>query len=210
MFLKRLEDPELNQKIRKEMEENITRRGGPASLFILKEKKFLSELADSWGMNAVDAAIKIQREGGSGIISFNMTDYDLENIIKSPYGMIGSDGGISSTDNAGHPRSFGAFPRVFEVYVREKQLLSWEEAVRKMTSAPANQLGLHDRGVIRPGMVADIVVFNPNTIKAKADYENPGQFPGGIPYVLVNGVIVIDKDKYTGAKAGKVLLHNSN
>ena len=137
-----------------------------------------------------------------------MSDYDLENFIRSPFGMIGSDGSISSPMNAVHPRYFGTFPRVLGVYVREKKLLEWEEAVRKMTSAPANQLGLTDRGILRPGMAADIVIFNPETVKDMATYDNPSQYPEGILYVLVNGVLVVDNNKYTGARPGKVLLHN--
>lgn len=207
MFLKRLEDPATNEKLREGIQSNISRRGGAQSLFILKEKRFLSEMAVSWDLDPVDAVVRIIKEGGSSVISFNMTDYDLEKIIQSPFGMIGSDGSISSSQKAGHPRAFGTFPRVFEVYVKEKQLLSWEEAVRKMTSAPANQLGLSDRGMIRTGMIADIVVFNPETIRARADYENPGLFPEGIDYVFVNGIAVINKGEHTGARAGKVLIH---
>ncbi|HBE39638.1 MAG TPA: hypothetical protein DDW27_00220 [Bacteroidales bacterium] len=206
-FLKRIETNETREKIIKEMNENILRRGGADAIYILKEKAYLSDLARAWNTDAADAAIRIQKNGGSGIISYNMTDYDLENYIRSPFGMIGSDGNISSPDHTGHPRSFGTFPRVLSVYVRDKKLLTWEEAVRKMTSGPANQLGLKDRGIIRPGMVADIVIFNPETVNDKADYINPALFPEGILYVIVNGLIVIDDNKHTAVKAGKVLLH---
>lgn len=205
-FLKRIEEEETGAKIFSEMQENIARRGGADALFVIKEKAFLSELAVSWNTDPVKAAIRILRDGGSGVVSYNMTDYDVENIITSSYGMIGSDGNISSPENFGHPRSFGTFPRVLRVYVREKKLLGWEEAVRKMTSAPANQLGLKDRGILRPGMAADIVVFNPETVRDMADYDNPTLYPEGIPYVLVNGIIVIDDNKHTGARAGRALL----
>ncbi len=204
-FLQRLEDRNAKEKIRNEMSNNIDRRGGAHTLLVIKENAYLSELSEKWNMHPVDAAIEIQKNGGSSVISFNMTDYDLENFIRSPYGMIGSDGSISSHNYSGHPRSFGAFPRVLGVYVREKNILSWEEAVRKMTSAPATQLGLLDRGMIRPGMMADIVIFDPESVIDTATYENPSQFPEGIPYVLVNGKIVIDNDNHTGIKAGKVL-----
>ncbi len=207
MFFKKLEDPEISDKLRSGIQSNIVRRGGPGSLFILNEGKYLSELAESWGLDPTDAVIKIQREGGSSVISFNMTDYDLENIIQNPVGMIGSDGSISSKLKAGHPRAFGTFPRVFEVYVKEKKILTWEEAVRKMSSAPANRLGLTDRGLIRPGMIADLVIFNPETIRSKANYENPGEYPEGINYVIINGVPVIENGKHTGIRAGKVLRH---
>jgi len=205
-FMKKLDSKDEGGKIRGEIEDNISRRGGAGSLFVIKENAFLSELAKSWNMNAIDAAVKIQKNGGSGVISYNMTDSDLENIIKSPFGFIGSDGSISKPSNVGHPRSFGTFPRVLGVYVREKHILTWEEAIRKMTSAPANQLGLRERGIIKQGMIADIVVFNPETIKDRATFDNPSLYPEGIPYVLVNGIIVIGNDKHTRANAGRVLI----
>lgn len=204
-FLKRMEDNTTAARIREEISGNIERRGGASSLYIVREKARLSELAAKWNIEPADAAIRIQSNGGSAVISFNMTDEDVETIMKSPYGMIGSDGNITQPDNTGHPRSFGTFPRVLGIYVREKQILGWEEAVRKMTSAPAAQLGLHDRGLILQGMAADIVVFNPATVADLATYENPSLPPAGIHYVLVNGTLVIDRENHTGARPGKVL-----
>ncbi len=206
-LFQRIEDLDLKEKLINDIQDNIIRRGGPEALYIINEDAYLSELAESWNLEAPNAAIKIQEAGGSSVISFNMTDYDLENFIRSPFGMIGSDGSISSSGNRGHPRSFGAFPRVLGVYVREKNILTWEEAVRKMTSAPASQLGLWDRGIIRPGMIADLVIFDPEKVTDKATYQNPSQYPEGIPYVLVNGKIVIDNDRHTGINAGKVLIN---
>ena len=204
-FFERLKEPDFEERVKKEMAENIERRGGGKALLVVKENAYLSDLAEKWELSEIEAAIHIQRGGGSSVISFNMTDNDLENFMMSPYGMIGSDGGISSPDHNGHPRAFGAFPRVLGVYVREKNLISWEEAIRKMTSAPANQLGLRDRGIIREGMIADIVIFNPETVIDKATYVNPSLHPEGIPYVLINGIVVIDDGEHTGAGAGKVL-----
>ncbi len=208
MFLERLEDSGVKERVRREMRDNIDRRGGAHTLLVINENAYLSELSENWNMDPVDAAIAIQKNGGSSVISFNMTDYDLENFLRSPFGMVGSDGNISSPGSGGHPRSFGAFPRVLGVYVREKNILSWEEAVRKMTSAPATQLGLLDRGIIRPGMMADIVVFDPETVSDMATYQEPSLDPKGIPYVLVNGRIVIDNENHTGVKSGKVLKKN--
>jgi N-acyl-D-amino-acid deacylase len=204
-FLKRLEDEDSGRKIREEMRQNIDRRGGAHTLLVITENAYLSELAGKWNMDPVDAAIRIQANGGSSVISFNMIDYDLENILVNPYGMIGSDGSVSSAGSAGHPRSFGTFPRVLGVYVREKNILTWEEAIRKMTSAPANQLGLFDRGVLRPGMLADIVIFDPEAVTDTATYEEPSQYPEGIPFVLINGKIVIDKSNHTGIRSGMVI-----
>ncbi len=207
-FFKRYEDTGERQKIRNDMLANIERRGGPETLYIIRENALLSELAEKWELDPVDAAIEIQRNGGSSVISFNMTDHDLENFMKSPYGMIGSDGSVSSPGSMGHPRSFGTFPRVLGVYVRERNILSWEEAVRKMTSAPATQLGLFDRGIIRTGMFADIVIFDPERVTDRATYENPSLYPEGIHWVLVNGKIAIDENGHSGVPAGRVLRHN--
>lgn len=204
-FLKRMEDNATAARIREEITGNIERRGGASSLYIIREKARLSELAGKWNLGPADAAIRIQTNGGSSVISFNMTDEDVETIMKSPYGMIGSDGNIAQADNTGHPRSFGTFPRVLGLYVREKQILEWEEAIRKMTSAPAAMLGLHDRGLLLQGMAADIVVFDPATVTDQATYEYPSLPPAGIPYVLVNGTLVIDRENHTGARPGKVL-----
>lgn len=203
--LERLESSELGDKLRAEMRDNIERRGGASTLYIVREKAFLSDLAAKWDCDPVEAAIRIQKNGSSTVISYNMTDHDLETILKSPYGMIGSDGSVGRQDNSGHPRSFGTFPRVLRLYVREKNLLTWEEAVRKMTSAPAERLGLWDRGIIRPGAFADIVVFDPLTVSDKATYESPTEYPEGILYVLVNGKTVIDNHVHTGLTPGKVL-----
>jgi N-acyl-D-amino-acid deacylase len=204
-FLERLKESKTKKRIYDDMRSNISRRGGGNTLYIIKHNAFLSDLAKLWELDEVDAAIKIQSEGGSSIISFNMTDHDLENIMQSPYGMIASDGSISGIDEGGHPRSYGTFPRVLQVYVREKNLLTWEEAIRKMTSAPAIQLGLRDRGLLQQGMMADIVVFDPERVREKSSYETPAIYPEGIPYVLVNGIVVIDGETHTGASAGRVL-----
>ncbi|HEY8131960.1 MAG TPA: amidohydrolase family protein, partial [Thermoanaerobaculia bacterium] len=106
-----------------------------------------------------------------------------------------------------HPRSYGTFVRVLGRYVREKKLLTLEEAVRKMTSLPAARVGLRDRGLLRPGMKADLVVFDPATVADTATFENPHQYAVGVSYVIVNGVVVVDDAKVTGARPGRVLRH---
>ena len=104
-----------------------------------------------------------------------------------------------------HPRSFGTHPRVLAKYVREEGLLSLEEAIRKMSSGPANRLGLSDRGVLRPGMRADMVLFDPDTVQDEATFEEPERYPTGIPWVFVNGVAVIAEGEPTGELPGRVL-----
>ncbi|NHJ24876.1 MAG: D-aminoacylase [Candidatus Lokiarchaeota archaeon] len=138
----------------------------------------------------------------------SMSDEDIERIMTSPFQMIGTDGaGVPANPMIGvvHPRLFGTYPRIFALYVRERQLLGWEEAIRKMTSFPARKIGLRDRGLIYEGNWADVVVFDPKRIRDKATYNNPIQFPEGIMYVIVNGVIVVDHGKQKRKYPGKIL-----
>jgi N-acyl-D-aspartate/D-glutamate deacylase len=124
--------------------------------------------------------------------------------------MVGSDG--SALANYGilgekmvHPRNYGCYPRILGRWVRDEKLISMEEAIRKMTSLPAQILGLQDRGLIREGMCADIVIFNPETVIDNATYQDPLQYPEGIKYVIVNGEFVIKDGRHTGAKSGAIL-----
>jgi N-acyl-D-aspartate/D-glutamate deacylase len=120
-----------------------------------------------------------------------------------PRAMFGSDGVLIGDKPA--PRTYGTYPRILGEFVRDERLLSLEEAVRKMTSAPATRLGLADRGRLVDGLKADIVVFDPERVRALATYEDPRQFPEGIPYVLVNGQLVVDGGEHTGALPGRAL-----
>jgi N-acyl-D-amino-acid deacylase len=150
-------------------------------------------------------------EGGSvGCVYFIIDEADLALAMKQPWVAVGSDGSALATDGplrAGvpHPRNFGTFPRVLGRYVREMKVISLEEAIRKMTSLPASILGLSDRGSIKEGQWADLVIFDPATVADKATFEDPFQYPVGIDTVLVNGQVVLDEGKHTGARPGKVL-----
>ncbi len=104
-----------------------------------------------------------------------------------------------------HPRCFGAFPRFLKKYVEEKHIVSWEEAIYKITGGPAQKLGLKHRGLIKKNYWADLVLIDPNKISDRATFENPYQYPDGIEYVIVNGKIAVNKDGYTNEKAGKIL-----
>ena len=130
--------------------------------------------------------------------------------MKQPWVAVGSDGSslaIEGPLRAGvpHPRNFGTFPRVLGRYVRELKVIPLEEAIRKMTSLPASILGLTDRGTIKDGQWADLVIFDPATVADKATFEDPFQYPVGIDTVLVNGKVVLDEGKHTNARPGKVL-----
>jgi dihydroorotase/N-acyl-D-amino-acid deacylase len=126
--------------------------------------------------------------------------------MRHPQTMIASDGRLSTPgDGHPHPRAYGTFPRVLGRYVREQRLLTLEQAVHKMTGMPAARLGLRDRGVLRAGAVADVVVFDPATVADRATFEQPHQYPVGIGTVVVNGVVAVDGGTPTGARAGRVL-----
>jgi dihydroorotase/N-acyl-D-amino-acid deacylase len=156
--------------------------------------------------NAAETAMSIVERGGASGIFHAIDERDLERIIVSPLTMIASDGEVPIFGKASpHPRSYGTFVRVLAVYVREKGLLTLEEAVRKMTSLPAWRLGLHDRGVLRPGMKADIAVFDAARIRDTATYENPHQYAEGVAQVLVNGEVIYEKGAMTAARPGRIL-----
>ena len=133
---------------------------------------------------------------------------DIKVMMQHPAGMIGSDAFLIG--GRPNPRSYGTFPKVLRWLVREEKVLTLEQAVRKMTFLPAQKYGLLDRGILRDGMKADIVIFNPDTVSDMATLEKPKQYPVGIDYVFVNGVLVVDKAKHTGALPGKVLTIKGN
>jgi N-acyl-D-amino-acid deacylase len=125
--------------------------------------------------------------------------------MKYPYNMIGADGGVSNGRGMPHPRTYGTNARVLSRYVREQKIISLEEAIRRMTSLAAQKFQLKDRGQLKEGMAADIVVFDEATVKDNATYEQPHQYSSGFKYVIVNGVVVIDDGKHNGVRSGKVL-----
>ena len=136
-----------------------------------------------------------------------MSDVDIDRIFQQPFTMVAADAGVIDIkdDSVPHPRAFGDNPRALGVYVREKKLVTLEDGIRKMTSLPAQTFGLWDRGVLRPGMAADIVVFDEKTIADAATYKAPKQFPTGIDYVIVNGKAVVEAGHHTGERPGKIL-----
>jgi len=156
--------------------------------------------------NAAEAALWIVENGGCSGIFHAINETDLERILRHPATMIGSDGEIPIFGQAHpHPRSYGTFARVLAVYVRERRTISLEEAVRKMSSFPAQRLGLQDRGLLRPGMRADIAVFDPARVRDAATFERPHQYAEGISSVIVNGIVVFERGAMTPSRPGKVL-----
>ncbi|NJN41646.1 MAG: D-aminoacylase [Flammeovirgaceae bacterium] len=156
--------------------------------------------------NGADLVIEVQLSGGASCIFHAIDENDVRNIMKHPMTMIATDGRlVKPGDGHPHPRSYGTFPRVLGHYVREEKVLTLPEAIHKMTALPAIRMGLLDRGIIAEGLKADIVVFNAETVIDKATFEDPHQYPVGIEYVLVNGVITVDKGVFTSNRGGRVL-----
>lgn len=212
-LLERLKDSDLLPKIKKEMAENIERRGGADTLVISSfpkkrewEGKSLEEIAMILSKSEVDAAIELILLGGPGVISFNQSDDDVEYFMQKSYVMTGSDGSVQIPGEAlPHPRSYGTFPRKIRKYVLEKKLLTIEQAIHSASGLPAEMLGFTNRGQIKEGYVADIVVFDPETITDKATFDDPHQYSEGILCVLINGITAIKDGQFTGALAGSPL-----
>lgn len=220
-LLSRLKDPETRRKI-KEDSATILRfeRGGgdPKNVVIANcdwnhslAGKTLADVVRDRGMeptleNSAEAAMWITEQGGCQGIFHAINEADVERILKHPATMIGSDGEIPTFGEAHpHPRSYGTFARVLAVYVRERKAITLEDAVRKMSSFPAQRLGLHDRGVLRPGMKADVAVFDPDRVRDLATFDRPHQYADGFSHVIVNGQIVFERDAMTPARPGRVV-----
>lgn len=182
----------------------------------------IEEIARLRGVNPFEAYLDLlmEEEASGSIIGYYYNEEDIREVLKHPASMIGSDGYALAPYGAlgrglRHPRSYGAFPMVIRKYVRGegnealgdvgRRILTLEEAVRKMTSLPAQRLGLLDRGLLRVGMWADIVILDPERVRDKATYLDPYQYPEGIEYVIVNGGVVIRRGMHTGALPGKIL-----
>jgi len=218
-FLERLKNPELKRKIVEETRVVLDDRGGPEKAVLTRfspnrqyEGKTLKEISAMKAKDPVDVMLDliVEAKGETPVVNFNMMDDDVEAVMRHPAVMFGTDGyslapyGVLGRGKP-HPRSYGTYPRVLGRYVRDRKLLTIEEAVRKMTSLPAQRLGLQDRGLIKEGMYADIVVFNPRNVRDTATFTDPHQYPDGVEYVIVNGTIVMEKGEHTGALPGMVL-----
>lgn len=218
---KRLQDPALRARILPVVVDNILNdRGGgdPVNIQIAACRfdpslagKNLAQITRERGMqptveNAALVAMDIVEKGGASGIFHAINEDDVVRIMQYPGTMIASDGEVPIFGRASpHPRSYGTNARVLGVYVREKRVITLEDAVRKMTSLPAARINLPDRGLLRPGMKADIAVFNPATVRDTATYEKPHSYAEGVSLVVVNGQVIVDGDKMTDARPGQVL-----
>jgi N-acyl-D-amino-acid deacylase len=154
----------------------------------------------------IEQMLDMYEAGGAGMIYHGMDEGDVKRIMQEPFTMIASDSGVRQVDESvPHPRGYGNNARVLGHYVRELKLISLEDAIRKMTSLPAQTFGFHDRGLIREGFAADLVIFDENTIADQATFDKPHQFPVGISYVIVNGAPVFESNQMTAARPGVAL-----
>ncbi|MFQ6114965.1 MAG: amidohydrolase family protein [bacterium] len=221
-FIERLKDRDNYRKIRDAVIERrlATARGIDKlkTIYVSRntnhpeyEGKNLAQILDLLGRdrtvsNAADLIIELQKEDRPRGIFFQMAEEDVATLMQKCYNMIGSDGKIEIPGvEVPHPRAYGTFPRVLAKYVRESGVLSLPDAIRKMTSLPAQAMGFHERGVLRAGMYADIVIFNSEEIQDTATFENPHQYPKGIHWVIVNGNIAAHDGKVMEKDGGKIL-----
>ncbi len=200
--------PSRKHEDRSEVQKGINAIGGPNKVLITScsafpeyEGKTLEQAAAIAGKDPVDTYIEIVKKGGAGVIGYGMAESDVKTFYQTPWVMVSSDGGIGSR----HPRGTGTFTRVLGRFARENKWLTLEDAVRKMSAMPAARLGLKDRGLIKKGMKADLVLFDPDTVIDNATFTEPQVFSSGIKTVFVNGIKVWDQGKTTGQLPGRVL-----
>jgi len=232
-LLERLRSPETREKLKREMKKTLYPSyqhwiavGAWDKIWLavstknpdLVGKNF-EEIGKIRGQDSLDAIFDILLEEGKELYDVSMvgiqhSEEDVKELLRHEICMIGSDGEVLSTVGPlrkmkRHPRCFGCYPNILQKFVREENVIALEEAIRKMTSFPAQKLGIRDRGMIQEGMWADIAIFNPKTIRDKATIENSSVYPEGIEYVLVNGQIVVEKNEHMGVLSGKVLRHST-
>jgi N-acyl-D-aspartate/D-glutamate deacylase len=206
-LVQNLHDPALHEKLVAEMTDNLRRRGGADSLLMTAGKdktilgKTLAQIAKERHESPVDAAIEISANGDSSVASFNMKESDIEAFMREPWVMTCSDG------SSGHPRKYGTFPRKIHDYVYERHVISLEAAIHSSTQLTAETLGLKERGLLKAGYFADVLVFDPKTYNERGTYEQPELLATGVRYLTVNGELAVDGGALTGKLAGKALGH---
>ncbi len=204
---------ELRNEIRAEVKTNIARRGGADTLMISRysvnpsfEGKRLSELAKAAGVAPEEYALQLLEKGDASLVSFNMSEGDIEGIMQQPWTMTCTDGDLVAMGvGVPHPRAYGAFPRKLKKYVRERGAVNLEAAVRSMTTLPATVFGMKDRGQLRAGAYADVLIFDLAAVNDAATYEKPHQLAEGMTDIIVNGELARRDGRFTTTLAGRVL-----
>jgi N-acyl-D-amino-acid deacylase len=217
----RLTDTPTRARVRQELIEKARQRGVPDFSFAVVANHSANQSFNGKNIAEItkltkqktdlesqaEQVIEIQLAGGAQMVLHSMSDTDVDRIFRQPFTMIASDSGIHNPDSPSipHPRGYGNNARALGLYTRDKKLVGLEETVRKMSSLPAGTFKLWDRGLIRPGMAADVVIFDESKVADRATFEQPKQYPTGIHFVIVNGQVVIENDKHVGAKSGQIL-----
>ncbi len=215
-FQARLKDPEQSKRIRAAVAGTLAGRDGSKSLRIARYKpkpawqgKDLETIAGLEKRDAVDIVLEIERNGGAQVVSFGMSEEDVRLIMKQPFVATASDGGSMVPDTSvPHPRSYGCFPRKVGRYAIEDGVITLEHALRSCNGVPADILRLPERGYLKVGHFADVVVFDPKTFRDQATFDKPHQYATGVRYLFVNGKLAVSEGKPTGTLAGKVLRLN--
>lgn len=226
-WIERMRDPEVRARVAAEMRrpgqgwENLYLGAGPEQMILIGFKnpelkqytgKTLAEMAELWGMSPEDTAMELVIRDGSrvGTIYFLMSEENVRRQIQLPWMSFGSDADSRAPEgvfleSSTHPRAYGNFARLLGRYVRDEKLVPLQEAVRRLTSLPAGNLGIEDRGRVAPGYFADLAIFDPATIADHATFEDPQRYARGMRHVLVNGVVVLRDGEHTGATPGRVV-----
>jgi N-acyl-D-amino-acid deacylase len=217
-YVARLKDAEQLARLRPVLESSLDRRQEGKSIRIARyspkpvwQGKDLAAIAALEKKPAADIVLEIERKGGAQIVNFGMSEEDVRLIMRQPFVATASDGASNNPDNGTmpHPRSFGCFPRKIGRYAIEDKVITLEHAIRSSSGLPADILHLPERGYLKTGHFADVVVFDPKTYRDTATFDKPQQYAAGVRYLFVNGKLAIDDGKYTGELAGKVLRHKS-
>jgi N-acyl-D-aspartate/D-glutamate deacylase len=204
---------ELRNEIRAEVKANIARRGGADTLMISHyspnpsfEGQRLGTLAAKAGVAPEEYALQLLEKGDASLVSFNMSEGDIEGIMQQVWTMTCTDGELPRMgDGVPHPRAYGAFARKLKKYVAERHAIDISQAIRSMTTLPATVFGLKDRGQLRPGAFADVLIFDLSKVNDAATYDKPHQLSEGFDDIIVNGELARRNGRFTSALAGRVL-----
>lgn len=216
-MMARIDDPKTGKQIREKMQDNFKKRNGGASVVIASYTprpdwvgKNLAQIAKMEKKPVMEISLHISRTGGAGIVNFSMSEDDVRHIMQIPWVATASDGSAKvPSANKPHPRSYGTFARKIGYYAIREKVLPLAQAVRSSSGLPADILGMTDRGYVKKGAFADLVVIDPKTVIDKATFAEPHQYCDGIKHVFVNGEIVVSHGVPTGDRPGRVLQHKS-
>jgi N-acyl-D-amino-acid deacylase len=215
-FVARLDDPETGPKIKADVAKALDGRDGGKRIQIARcehnpkwQGKTITAIAEAEKKEPVDIVLEIERNGGAQVVNFAMSEEDVRLYMKQPWVATASDGGVQTPGaTVPHPRSYGTFPRKIGFYAIEEKLVPVEFAIRSATGLPADILKLKDRGYLKAGQFADVVVFDPKAYRDTATFEKPHQYAAGVKWVLVNGTAAVEDGAYTERAAGRALRHS--